>query len=311
MRISVVVPTYGRRELVTKCLGSLAAQRDEQLDVIVVDDGADAALGEHVRSLGLALEIRVISHATNRGRSAARNTGIRHAEGDIVAFLDGDMTVVPEWSRCHRSAHEDGTTVVLGNIVTAPGIARTAFVEYIDTRGVKKVEPGREIPSRYFMTGNSSVARALLSAAGGFDEDFREYGGEDTEMGYRLGRFGGRFRYASGAVSLHWDLNTVPAMARRLRRYGESMLPILVRKIPEARTDLHLDWVESVDFPRDGLAGALRKAIAQTLCRRSVWAPAAFVADRLPPSLRVDAIFDFVRATAYLDGYRVSLRRRP
>jgi glycosyltransferase involved in cell wall biosynthesis len=200
MTVSVVVPTYGRRDLVTRCLTSLASQDERDFEVIVVDDGADPSLGAHVAALGLSLAVRVVSHAVNRGRSAARNTGIEHASGEVVAFLDGDMTVVPSWVRAHREAHEGGDTVVLGNIVTAPGIRRNAFVEYIDSRGVKKVAAGSDIPSRYFMTGNSSVAKPLLMRAGVFDEDFREYGGEDTEMGYRLAHKGGRFRYAPDAV---------------------------------------------------------------------------------------------------------------
>jgi glycosyltransferase involved in cell wall biosynthesis len=311
MTVSVVVPTYGRRDLVTRCLTSLASQDERDFEVIVVDDGADPSLGAHVSALGLSLAVRVVSHAVNRGRSAARNTGIEHASGEVVAFLDGDMTVVPAWVRAHREAHEGGDTVVLGNIVTAPGIRRNAFVEYIDSRGVKKVAAGSDIPSRYFMTGNSSVARPLLTRAGVFDEDFREYGGEDTEMGYRLARNGGRFRYAPDAESHHWDLNTVPEMARRLRRYGEAMLPILVRKIPEAKRELHLDLVEPAPWGRDGVSRTLQKALAAVLCREFLWRPAAFVADRIPRGLRADALFDFVRAAAYLDGYRASLRRRP
>lgn len=311
MMVSIVVPTYGRRDLVSRCLKSLAAQTDGDFEVIVVDDGADAGLGEYVATLGLSVDVRVVSHSVNRGRSAARNTGIEHSSGEVVAFLDGDMTVVPGWVRAHREAHVDDDTVVLGNIVTAPGIHRNAFVEYIDSRGVKKVAAGAEIPSRYFMTGNSSVARPVLTRAGGFDEDFREYGGEDTEMGYRLARCGGQFRYAPGAESHHWELNSVPEMARRLRRYGETMLPILVRKIPEARRELHLDLVEPPEWARDGFAGFLGKTLARTICRGTLWKPAALVADRIPRGVRIDPLFDLVRAAAYLDGYRVSLRSRP
>ena len=264
MMITVVVPTYGRRDLLDQMLASLSDQPGAgPFEVVVVDDGADPGLGEHVSSRGLSLDVRVIHHETNRGRSAARNSGIAAANGEVVLFLDGDMRVAPGFLAAHAAVHDSDDTVVLGKIVTAPEIRRTAFVEYIDSRGVQKVPPGEPIPARYFMTGNSSVAAGLLARAGGFDSEFDEYGGEDTEMGYRLADHGARFRHAPGAVSYHMDLNSVPRMAERLRRYGETMLPLLVRKVPRAREELRLDLVDG----RGGGAGA-RFARLQLLERR-------------------------------------------
>jgi glycosyltransferase involved in cell wall biosynthesis len=308
VKVTVVVPTCGRRDLSTRTLESLAASGDATpFDVVIVDDGADPGLEEHVRGLGLDLEVRVVHHPENRGRSATRNSGIARATGDVVLFLDGDMVVDPGFVDAHARLHEGGDTVVLGDIRTAPEVGRSAFVDYIDSRGVKKVPDGQAIPSRYFMTGNSSVARPLLERSGGFDEEFDEYGGEDTEMGYRLEDHGARFRHAAGAVSWHLDLNSVPRMAERLRRYGERMVPILVRKVPRAREELGLPWVEP---PRAGDPPGLilRKLAAAVAFRPILWRPAARLAGALPAGVRVDFLFDFVRAAAYLDGYRHALR---
>jgi glycosyltransferase involved in cell wall biosynthesis len=308
--VSVVTPTHGRRPLVERTLRSLEAQRGGgEFEVVVVDDGADPGLGEHLAALGLRIELRVVHLPENRGRSAARNAGIAASRGDVVVFLDSDMEVVDGFVAAHRSAHEGPDTVALGNIVTAPEVGGGAFVDYIDSRGVKKVAPGEPIPPRYFMTGNSSVSRAMLARAGGFDEEFDEYGGEDTEFGYRLGAHGGRFRYAEGAVSYHLDLNSVPEMARRLRRYGERMLPVLARKAPAARRELGLHLAEPVDLRRDGLGLAAKKVACLLLCRRSFWAPAARLGEALPRGAGAEALFDFVRAAAYLDGYRAAMRR--
>lgn len=310
MRLSVVVPTHGRRGLLERTLASLARQEGAPpFEVIVVDDGADPALGEHVRGLGLPFPAEVVHLPETRGRSAARNAGLARAGGEVVVFLDGDMDVVPAFLAAHSRAHDGPDRVALGDIRTAPEIHRGAFVEYIDSRGVKKIAPGEPIPPRYFMTGNSSVAADLLARTGGFDEDFDEYGGEDTEMGYRLGAHGGRFRFAEGAVSYHLDLNSVPAMAARLRRYGERMLPILVAKAPQARRDLRLDLAEPVDPGRDSWAVILRKIVCALACRRTFWGPSAALGEVLPAWLRVDGLYDFVRASAYLDGYRAALRR--
>jgi glycosyltransferase involved in cell wall biosynthesis len=309
MKLSVVTPTHGRRPLVERTLRSLEIQRDAgEFEVVVVDDGADPGLGDHLAGLGLGVELRVVHLPENRGRSAARNAGIDAARGDVVVFLDSDMEVVTGFLAAHRAAHDGPHAVVLGNILTAPEVGGGAFVEYIDSRGVKKVPPGRSIPPRYFMTGNSSVSRAMLARTGGFDEEFDEYGGEDTEFGYRLGARGGRFHYAAEAVSYHLDLNTVPEMARRLRRYGERMLPILARKVPQSREELGLALVEPIDLRADSGGDVVKKLACALLCRKAFWVAAATLGEVLPRALAPDALFDFVRAAAYLDGYRASLR---
>ena len=311
MMISVVVPTYGRRELLAQTLASLARQSGAPpFEVLVIDDGVDAALGEWVRGLALSLDVRVLHHAVNRGRAAARNTGIAAARGDVIQFLDSDMRVAPGFLAAHAALHDGPDVVALGRIVTAKEIPRSAYVAYIDSRGVQKVRPGAPIPSRYFMTGNSSVAAPLLARAGGFDEEFDEYGGEDTEMGYRLAAHGGCFRYAEGAVAEHLDLHGVRATAVRLRRYGERMLPILVRKVPRARQELRLHYVDPPTRD-DGAGLLLRKALVRCFFRRVFWEPAAFVGAHLPSGLRWDALYDFTRAAAYLEGYRHAREERP
>ena len=319
MMLSVVIPTYGRRDFVERALRSLAKQEGAPpFEVIVVEDGADAGMDRFVESLAPPFAHRVVVHPKSRGRAATRNTGISLAQGDVIVFLDGDMEVVPGFLAAHAGTHaaaaarsrDAGDRVVaLGNIVTAPEIPRTSFVRYIDTRGVHKITPGEEIPSRYFMTGNSSVAAALLHQAGGFDEDFHEYGGEDTEMGYRLAAHGGEFAFARGAVSYHLDLNSVPRMAERLRRYGERMLPVLVAKVPAARRELHLDLAEPVQAG-EGAGRVARKIAARIVCRPLVWRPAAALAGVLPGWARADCLFDFVRGCAYLDGYGRAIRAK-
>jgi hypothetical protein len=108
-------------------------------------------------------------------------------------------------------------------------------------------------------------------------------------------------------VSWHLDLNDVPRMAERLRRYGERMLPILVEKVPPARRELGLHLAEP-HRAGEGAGLAVRRLLVRILCRRLFWAPAAQLADRLPSALRFDPLFDFVRAAAYLDGYRHAVR---
>jgi glycosyltransferase involved in cell wall biosynthesis len=92
-RVSVVIPTYNYARYVPEAVDSVLAQSFEELEVIVVDDGSTDQTAEILRSFGE--QIRNIRQE-HRGLSAARNTGIRAARGQYVAFLDSDDLWLPE-----------------------------------------------------------------------------------------------------------------------------------------------------------------------------------------------------------------------
>jgi glycosyltransferase involved in cell wall biosynthesis len=92
-RISVVIPTYNRAKVIPLALESVFAQSLPPAEIIVVDDGSKDETREVLAGYGD--RIRAISQP-NGGLSAARNTGIRAAESEWIAFLDDDDLYVPE-----------------------------------------------------------------------------------------------------------------------------------------------------------------------------------------------------------------------
>lgn len=93
--VSVVIPAFNRASLIGESLESVYAQSYEPLEVIVVDDGSsddlEAALAPYIRR-----GLRLIRHDRNMGAPAARNTGIKEAKGEFIAFLDSDDLWEPE-----------------------------------------------------------------------------------------------------------------------------------------------------------------------------------------------------------------------
>jgi glycosyltransferase involved in cell wall biosynthesis len=87
--VSVIIPTYNRATLLPRAIESVRQQTHENWELIVVDDGSQDGTEAVVKSLQDP-RIRYERHEVNRGVSAARNTGLRLAQGQWVAFLDSD-----------------------------------------------------------------------------------------------------------------------------------------------------------------------------------------------------------------------------
>ena len=96
MKISVIVPVYNCEPYVQHCISSITVQTHHDLEIICVNDGSTDRSGEIIDALAREdPRIRVI-HQKNSGASAARNTGIDLATGDLITFVDSDDELEPD-----------------------------------------------------------------------------------------------------------------------------------------------------------------------------------------------------------------------
>ena len=112
--LSVVVPCYLVEDFLDECLVSLRFQLYREIEIIVVDDGSPDRSGEIARRHARRdLRVRVVTRE-NGGLSAARNTGIEHARGEYLTFVDSDDVVTPEaYSSAIDALTESGSDFVV------------------------------------------------------------------------------------------------------------------------------------------------------------------------------------------------------
>lgn len=99
-KISVIIPTFNRYQLLKRALNSVLSQSFKDIEIIIVNDAStDNTIEQLQKSFKPQIEtniIKYISNDKNRGRSACRNTGIKLAEGELIAFLDDDDVWLPD-----------------------------------------------------------------------------------------------------------------------------------------------------------------------------------------------------------------------
>src|SRR3954471_3920817 len=95
-RVSVVVPTHNRADVVGRAVASVLAQTERDLEVIVVDDASTDGTAQRLAELAKGDDrIRIIANAVALGGGGARNAGIAASRGQWVAFLDDDDEWLP------------------------------------------------------------------------------------------------------------------------------------------------------------------------------------------------------------------------
>lgn len=208
--ISVVVPTYNQADLLRENLRSLVDQTlpKDSYEIVVVDDGSTDHTAAVLREF--AGPVRIVQLPANRGRSAARNEGIRHALGRLVTFVDSDILVRRDFLAQHLDAYRSNGPGVLsrGPVVLVP-----------DVQTARDSPMPRLTSSPAFLdTANASVERSALLKAGLFDERFPGYGWEDFELGIRLRRLGIRRVFCRQAVGFHVQPPITQASIQNLLR---------------------------------------------------------------------------------------------
>lgn len=174
--VSVILPTYNRTRYLGQTIESVLAQTYANYEIIVVDDGSTCDVKTALTPYMNNTPIRYIYQA-NQGLAAARNTGMRHANGEYLAFLDDDDLLEPRKFEIQLSLFADNPE--LGLVYSDCYEFETHSPEnLVINHAVGRDRPVSEFPQLFFVQPNVRVPTWLVSQAcvehiGGFDEHLR------------------------------------------------------------------------------------------------------------------------------------------
>jgi GT2 family glycosyltransferase len=262
LRISVVIcaSTERRWKDIAAAVASIRGQTRPPLRTILVVDHNPPLLD---RARVAFPEVLVVPNTGPRGLSGARNSGVAHAIGDVVAFLDDDARAEPNWLERLAAAYSDPSVVGVGGAVTPvwprqrPSWLPPEFDWVVGCTFVGM--PTAAAPVRNLIGANMSFRLDALDTVGGFTSGLgrvgtRPLGCEETELGIRLRRLrpGAQLRYEPAALVHHRVTEDRTAWTYFCRRcYAEGFSKAMVARLVGARDALETErrYVRSV-LPR-------------------------------------------------------------
>jgi glycosyltransferase involved in cell wall biosynthesis len=269
-RVSVIIPCYSQAHLLPEAVESALAQRGASVEIVVVDDGSP----DDVRSVANRYPSVRYVRQSNRGLSAARNTGVREGTGEFLVFLDSDDRLLPGalaaglacFAKHPESAFVYGDFRFMGED-GAPRNRRVRPPLDVDLYG------GMLVRNHIEMISTVLFRRGVLENEGAFDTSLRS--AEDYELLLRLAR-----RYPT---SFHREL---VAEYRRYQHQGKSLSQNPAVMLRSTMRVLHAQHrcargsefyerqlAEGTRFFQDFYGGELISEV-RALARRHRWLPA-------------------------------------
>lgn len=212
MDVTVQICSRNRKDLLKRAITALFEQDfpKDRFELVIMDDGSEDGTSEMLEELSKTALCKMIClKQPHSGLAKGRNESIKAATGKYILFIDDDIIADKHLISEHYNSHEKHPkSIIMG------WVNHTANLD----RRVPKFTMA-DISTSYFWTSNVSLERKYLFEVGLFDEDFKEYGWEDLELGRRLKKHGLIRRYNNRAVVFHykghWKKGDLPRLIKQ------------------------------------------------------------------------------------------------
>lgn len=228
--VTCVIPVRDDPEGLADLLRSLGANQPAPGNVVIAEDGSRDP--QAVAELARAHNAGIIQHVAARGPAAARNEGWRKADTGVVAFLDSDVVVGPDWLIPLLAHFSDPTVAAVAPRVRAPAGESSTLGRFERHNSPLDMGPQPSIVAptrrvRYVPSAALLFRRDVLDELDGFVEDLRV--GEDVDLVWRAAAAGWTVRYEPNVSLEHRTRPSWTALGRQRFAYGTSAAPLAAR----------------------------------------------------------------------------------
>ena len=302
LQLSVVIASHNRRELLRRCLESLAAQTagPASFEVVVAADGCEDGTAAMAEAFSAPYRLRVLE-LDKLGHAAAQNAALELVEAPLCLLLDDDVIASPELVCSHIEGHREHPGAIgIGSLTQRPVGADDWFAHGVAQGWREHYEDMERREARWSdcYGANLSFPTATARAIGGVSTDIPS--AKDFDLALRLRAAGCTPVYFAGAHGIHDDQKRSSKMLVDARRAGRMHIE-LSRRFPDVAPEL-LNW------RNDAGPWELR---ARRLCLALRVPPEALAAlGRLVPGSGRKMIWlHFVRRVTFWCGVRESVDR--
>ncbi|WP_410771925.1 glycosyltransferase family 2 protein [Fontibacillus sp. BL9] len=213
--VSIVIPTFNKRELLVECLDSIEAYTDFPYEIIVVDNGSQDGTAELLRKRRGPLRLAV--HEGNLGFARAVNTGLMMAKGSHIVLLNNDVLVTERWlSQLLQCLRECPEAAAVGPVTNYIGGEQQIDVPYNDLPGMRdfaasynRCDPAKWRDTNRLVGFCLLIPRSTFEQIGYFDEGYEIGNYEDDDWMIRLRFLGKKLKIAGDTFVHHYGSMTM------------------------------------------------------------------------------------------------------
>jgi len=229
MKISVIIPTHNRLNILKQCLQHLNLQNFDKnnFEVIIADDGSTDGTEIIKETVFNNLNIKYY-YQEQGGPAKARNTAIKEATNNLLVIIGDDILPGPDFLKEHVNTHRNNSEqniAVIGKTSWDPSMEITKFMQYLEN-GIQfafNELTNDNISFKYCYTSNISIKKDFLIENNlFFMESFPFAAYEDIEWGYRLSKKGVAFKYNKNATAFHHHPVSLKDYKKRMFSAGKA-----------------------------------------------------------------------------------------
>ncbi|MBL7056157.1 glycosyltransferase [Candidatus Woesearchaeota archaeon] len=215
-KISIIVPVLNSEKTIEQCIISLLNQHypKNKYEIIIVDNGSEDRTLDIIKKFEKKI---IILNQPKRGSYKARNKGLKHAKGEIIAFTDSDCIPNRKWIFHIINAFENKNLKVVGGDIKALDTSSVLLRYCNEYSHLQKPLLYSNLPS--FATANMAVNKKSLKQTIAFNESLER--GADTEFCSRIIKNSGEACYEPKALVRHVYSNSLVELLKKQYDYGK------------------------------------------------------------------------------------------